>query len=78
MTKIRDLWNEDGYLIKKTATGGEVRISGTFAGQEHRTKPEAAELRSQAMDTPRPTCSKLVGDHAPEEIDVCSKPSRQP
>jgi hypothetical protein len=78
MTKIRDLWNEDGYLIKKSPNGGEVRISGVFAGQEHLTKAEEAEMHSRAMNSECPTCSKLVGDHTPEEIDACSKPSRQP
>ena len=64
MTKIRDLWNEDGYLIRKDGDC-EERLS-------------VPGMAVADMDTPCPTCAKLIGDHEPEEIDACSKPSSQP
>jgi len=64
MTKIRDLWDDEGYLVRKDGDS-EIRLS-------------APGMAVADMDTPCPTCAKPIGDHEPEELDACSKPSRQP
>ena len=60
MTKLRDLWNDEGYLLKKDGDN-EVRIC-------------SSGMAVADMDTPCPSCSKPIGDHTPEEIWSCATP----
>jgi ribosomal protein L37AE/L43A len=62
MTKLRDLWNDEGYLLKKDGDN-EVRIS-------------APGMAVAGMETQCPSCAKLIGDHTPEEIWNCPTPKK--
>ena len=75
MAKIRDLWNERGYLIEHE-NGCEIRINAEFKGQDPDPK-KRAEMQAHAMAGDCPTCGRIIGDHAPEEIRACSQRGRE-
>ena len=51
---------------------------GAKSGLMHTSRAKAptpkklAELRAEAMRSPCPSCDKPIGEHTPEEINVCA------
>jgi NMD protein affecting ribosome stability and mRNA decay len=75
LAKIRDLWNERGYLIEH-AKGSEIRINADIKGQDPDPK-KRTEMQAHAMNGECPTCGRIIGDHTPEEIRACSRKWRE-
>ena len=79
MPKLKDLWNEQGYLIEKHDDENgliEIRVDAHFKG-ENPDPIKRAERQAQAMNEQCPTCNKIVGEHTPEEIRVCARQGRE-
>jgi endogenous inhibitor of DNA gyrase (YacG/DUF329 family) len=74
MPTLNELWNENGFLIKRE-DGCEIRINQHIKGEDPDPK-KRAELRAEAMRWPCPSCGKPVGEHTPEETRTCAHKQR--
>lgn len=71
MPKLKELWNEDGYLLEKTGHS-ESRVWSNFEGQDPDPKKRWAR-QAESMKLPCPTCGEIIGEHTPEEITNCAR-----
>jgi hypothetical protein len=75
MLKLKELWNENGYLLEKTEHS-ETRAWVDFEGQDSDPKKHL-ERQAELMKSPCPTCGQIVGEHTPEEIRTCARKQRE-
>ena len=75
MPKLKELWNEKGYLFEKTEDG-ETRVWANFEGQDPDPK-KRWESQTKAMKLRCPTCGQIIGEYTPEEIRTCARKERE-
>ena len=75
MPKLKELWNENGYLLEKTEHS-EIRGWAICEGQD----PDPKKRWEQQVETMKlicRTCGQIFGVHTPEEIMTCFRRQRE-